>query len=67
MPPPSRPGASALEETVYATVSTAGVIPALMVTYDEADAVEGLDVDKYHFDKFTMRSTVDKVRRTGSP
>lgn len=41
----------------------AGVVPALMVAYSEADAVEGLDVDKYHFDKFTMRHNVDTVLR----
>lgn len=41
----------------------AGVVPALMVAYSEADAVEGLDVDKYHFDKFSMRHTVDTVLR----
>lgn len=34
-----------------------------MVAYSEADAVEGLDVDKYHFDKFGMRHTVDTVLR----
>jgi hypothetical protein len=34
-----------------------------MVAYSEADAVEGLDVDKYHFDKFTMRHNVDTVLR----
>lgn len=45
-----------------AEVST-GVVPALMVAYSEADAVEGLDVDKYHFDKFTMRHNVDTVLR----
>lgn len=41
----------------------AGVVPALMVAYSEADAVEGLDVDKYHFDKFSMRHNVDTVLR----
>eukprot|EP00892_Ulva_mutabilis_P008582 jgi/Ulvmu1/6096/UM027_0074.1 len=62
-PPPMRPGASALTEALFRTVSDAGVVPALMVAYSEADAVEGLDVDKYHFDKFTMRHNVDVVLR----
>ena len=62
-PPPMRPGAAALTEALFRTVSDAGVVPALMVAYSEADAVEGLDVDKYHFDKFTMRNNVDVVLR----
>lgn len=62
-PPPMRPGATALTEALFRTVSDAGVVPALMVAYRDADAVEGLDVDKYHFDKFTMRHNVDAVLR----
>lgn len=62
-PPPMRPGAAALTEALFRTVSDAGVVPALMIAYSEADAVEGLDVDKYHFDKFTMRHNVDVVLR----
>jgi hypothetical protein len=62
-PPPMSPGAAALTEAVFQTVSGAGVVPALMVAYSEADAVEGLDVDKYHFDKFNMRHNVDAVLR----
>jgi hypothetical protein len=58
---PMRPGAAALTEAVYQTVSSAGVVPALMVAYSEASTVEGLDVDKFHFDKYTMRHSVDSV------
>jgi hypothetical protein len=61
MPPPMRPGAAALTAAVYQTVSSAGVVPALMVAYSEVSIVEGLDVDKYHFDKYTMRHNVDGV------
>ena len=32
-----------------------------MVAYDEASVVVGLDVDKYHFDKYTMRNRIDIV------
>ena len=30
-----------------------------MTAYSAASIVEGLDVDKYHFDKFTMRHNID--------
>jgi hypothetical protein len=60
-PPALPPGAKNLRMAVYATVSQAGVVPALMKAYASASAVEGLDVDKYHFDKFTMRHRIDEV------
>ena len=60
-PPPTRPGARALTEAVYGAVSSAGVVPALMTAYADAAVVEGLDVDKFHFDKYSMRSSIDEV------
>jgi hypothetical protein len=55
------PGAKNLRSAVYATVSQAGVVPALMTAYAAASVVQGLDVDKFHFDKFTMRHRIDEV------
>ena len=57
-----RPGERALVAAVLGTGAAADELcPALMAAHAAADVVEGLDVDRDDFDKFTYRSSIDTV------
>jgi hypothetical protein len=52
-------GEAALITAVLGTpAAQTELVPALMRAYVAADHVVGLDVDRDHFDKFSMRSTI---------